>query len=153
VRTRGILQAIRSDKEDLQKSCDTDKGGCGGLNTLVCSISTPLPQLLAITCSWDSGLMDPEDVSAFMREVKTSLQLKQLYKGLEDLPGPTTEYALRSLVCYRSQHYTAYAYDTETRTWMYFDDTIARKVGNWEAVKQGCIKAQHQPVMLIYALA
>jgi hypothetical protein len=72
--------------------------------------------------------------------------------------GPTTTsptYIFRGLVCYYGLHYVSIFHDgssTDTDTFLLFDDQRVRVVGDWNSVKDECVRSLYQPVLLLYEI-
>lgn len=63
----------------------------------------------------------------------------------------TRPHRLRAVVCYYGQHYHAFIYKPEARSWFMFDDATVTQVGDWAAVKRKCIAGRIQPSVLFFA--
>lgn len=63
-------------------------------------------------------------------------------------------YVFRGLVCYYGKHYVSIfqGMDGGHDNFLLFDDHTIKPIGDWNAVKDKCVKSHYQPVLLLYEL-
>lgn len=63
-------------------------------------------------------------------------------------------YVFRGLICYYGKHYVSIFQSRKVGMYEYllFDDQTIKVIGDWEAVKDKCVKSCYQPVLLLYEL-
>ena len=73
--------------------------------------------------------------------------LQQVYP---DSAAGARRYALRSMVCYYGQHYSAFVWADDLGAWLMFDDAAVSRVGAWADVRRKCEAGRIQPSVLFY---
>ena len=81
---------------------------------------------------------------------RPQIDLGEVYQGTEPARLPAR---LRSMVCYRGQHYVALVLLPEAGGWLLFDDSRVTRVGAWADVRAACQRQRFQPSLLFYEAA
>lgn len=73
-------------------------------------------------------------------------------------PHNSQIYVFRGIVCYYGKHYVSIFQRSKLlgtsgeAQYLLFDDINVREIGNWNDVKEECVKSHYQPVLLLYEL-
>jgi hypothetical protein len=100
---------------------------------------------------WTQSTAERATLRDFYNILAPTIRLSSLFTAT---PGADPSYVFRGLVCYYGLHYVSIFQHIGANqdVYMLFDDARIRPIGNWEAVKEECIKANYQPVLLLYEL-
>eukprot|EP01038_Epipyxis_sp_PR26KG_P012103 gene12103-16196_t len=118
------------------------------------SLETPLA--LALSVGWTNSTEEAETLRDFFSIVSYTVNYSDIFPkygtSQDNNSGPS--YIFRGLVCYYGLHYVSIFQNSEPNevSFLLFDDQRVRSLGNWHAVKEECIKAHYQPVLLLYEL-
>jgi hypothetical protein len=109
------------------------------------------PLAVAISVGWTQSTAERATLRDFYNILAPTIRLSSLFTAT---PGADPSYVFRGLVCYYGLHYVSIFQHIGANqdVYMLFDDARIRPIGNWEAVKEECIKANYQPVLLLYEL-
>ncbi|KAG0571803.1 hypothetical protein KC19_VG044000 [Ceratodon purpureus] len=152
LRTAKVLYQDRSMDELLkivgmnhQLACDTETGGCGRQNHIH-HLLHAAPTVITTVLGWQNGRESFEDISATVDAMDVSLNVGAIYRGFDE----GFQHRLISVVCYYGQHYHCFAYNQELDTWVMFDDSTVKVIGEWRDVASTCRRGHLQPQVLFY---
>ena len=146
----GLGALLRAIEAQQPKSCDSDVGGCGAPSPPTHVLQGHPPRVFSLQLAWETSQVAPADISATLAAVEDSLDLGELYRGLE--PG-AHRYRLCSMVAYYGAHYQAFVFVPDLQRWLLFDDAAVSSVGGWGDVVRKCEAGRIQPSVLFYEAA
>ena len=140
-------QLLRMVEEQVQKSCDTDVGGCNVRYSVRHSL-THAPRVFTLQLAWESNSEARADILGTLEAVQETLKVQDMYAELPaDAPSV---YTLRSMVAYYGSHYLAFVMRPDLEVWVMFDDAAVTKIGTWAQVVRKCHVGRIQPSVLFY---
>lgn len=112
------------------------------------------PYALAVSVVWQADHEDTLVLQRLYALIDTQLLSSELFRG--DAARVGAVYAFRGMICYYGQHYVSIFSDDffphSDPRYLLFDDAHVRPLGDWATVKEECISARYQPVLLLYEL-
>ena len=118
----------------------------------VCFFSLEPPLALALSVGWTQANEDSKTLRDFYSIISDTIQLSDLFSGAGAGLTNGQTYTFRGLVCYYGLHYVSIFQEMDCNRFLLFDDQKVRVIGDWNAVKEECIKSKYQPVLLLYEL-
>ena len=163
--TMGVLEIARTHPTlnfgqslrqiDLQeRTCSNSD--CGKQASVCHFIHNP-PTIFSIGVVWDTDQPTSENIQKFLDRMDTTIKLEDIFSQVvvdSNKAEPVAPYALRGLMCYYGQHYSAFFFHEKTKNWFSFDDTSVRPISvDFLQVKEKCVKGKLQPSVLFYERA
>ncbi|KAK9809101.1 hypothetical protein WJX72_009369 [[Myrmecia] bisecta] len=136
---------LRQIEGNHQKTCDTDRGGCGN-KLSVRHFLNSVPLIFTLQLAWESQQEEGQDILDTLNGVEEEVDISAVYLGLTE----PHIFKLRSMVCYYGAHYHAFVFSAEAGKWLMFDDATINAVGSWRDVVSKCFAGRIQPSVLFY---
>lgn len=128
------------------------------------------PMVLAISLIWPSDSVAAALIQGFLDVMEGHVSLSEVFfSGLDNsrvangsrIPSSLPHcsnvqemYIFRGFVCFYGKHYISIFQEWDHRVnqceYLLFDDARIRRLGPWRKVKEECVKARYQPVLLLY---
>ncbi|KAL6524362.1 hypothetical protein OROHE_016033 [Orobanche hederae] len=126
-------------------ACDRGNGGCGKLNYIRHTLSTP-PHVFTAVLGWPTASESAEDINATLEALSVEIDVSVFYRGLDQ----QTRHRLVSVVCYSGMHYHCFAYSHDHERWILYDDETVKVIGDWNDVLTKCERGRIQPQLLLF---
>ncbi|KAL6559455.1 hypothetical protein OROGR_004572 [Orobanche gracilis] len=128
-----------------QSACDRRDGGCGKLNYIHHTLSTP-PHVFTAVLGWRTANESAEDINGTLEALSVEIDISAFFRGLDQ----QRRHRLASVVCYSGMHYNCFAYSHDHEWWILYDDETVKVIGDWNDVLTKCERGRLQPQLLLF---
>mmetsp|Transcript_17164 Transcript_17164/g.28704 ORF Transcript_17164/g.28704 Transcript_17164/m.28704 type:complete len:455 (+) Transcript_17164:177-1541(+) len=144
-------------------------GGRGGGRGGVCSGRAEVnlscleaPQVLAVSLAWPGDSVPQSTIRQLLQVMEGHVWLSEVFSAtppdascsVYQSRSDAERYIFKGFVCFYGMHYISIFQEWNPAAnicqYMLFDDSHIRRLGRWEDVKEECVRARYQPVLLLY---
>lgn len=96
--------------------------------------------------------IDRKDLQTLLDLIPNSIDLTEMFTvgGLVNGNSQKIKHVLRGLISYYGKHYMSFFYSEKHDSWFFFDDATIKRVGNFQDVKDKCLKGKMIPCTMFY---
>lgn len=134
---------------------------CSGRAEVNLSCLEP-PQVLAVSLAWPADSVPQTMIRQLLDVMEGHVWLSEVFSAsppdsslsVHMTRSDAERYIFKGFVCFYGQHYISIFQEWNPAAnicqYMLFDDSRIRRLGRWEDVKEECVRARYQPVLLLY---